>query len=143
MPRVDSYSSLTPAWGKSCLLQLHLLHLVDLLLLVNGVPRGQLLVVGSRVEQLVNLASCVQLLVVGPRVGLVSRVEKLVVNIPRGQLLVIDVILDSSLILPNASPARLLDVWCFISSRHVVVVSFSLLWQPVLLAVVMLRSFMF
>ena len=27
-----------------CLLQLHLLHLVDLLLLVNGVPRGQLLV---------------------------------------------------------------------------------------------------
>ena len=69
MPRVDSYSSLTPAWGKSCLLQLHLLHLVDLLLLVNGFPRGQLLVVGSRVEHLVHLASCVQLLVVGPRVG--------------------------------------------------------------------------
>ena len=36
-----------------CLLQLHLLHLVDLLLLVNGFPRGQLLVVGSRVGQLV------------------------------------------------------------------------------------------
>jgi hypothetical protein len=32
---------------------LHLLHLVDLLLLVNGFPRGQLLVVGSRVGQLV------------------------------------------------------------------------------------------
>ena len=92
-----------------CLLQLHLLHLVDLLLLVNGFPRGQLLVVGSRVEHLVHLASCVQLLVVGPRVGqlvlrnvprgqllvigprvgLVSRVEKLVANIPRGQLLVV------------------------------------------------------
>lgn len=32
---------------------MHLLHLVDLLRLVDGVPRGQLLVVGSRVGQLV------------------------------------------------------------------------------------------
>jgi len=82
---------------------------VDLLLLVNGVPRGQLLVVGSRVEQLVHLASCVQLLVVGPRVGqlvlrnvprgqllvigprvgLISHLEQLVANVPRGQLLVV------------------------------------------------------
>ena len=128
MPRVDSYSSLTPAWGKSCLLQLHLLHLVDLLLLVNGVPRGQLLVVGSRVEQLVHLASCVQLLVVGPRVGqLVLR------NVPRGQLFVVgprvglvsrveNLVVDLAQRQSCAAPGRL--VLLLFSATAVVVVSF-------------------
>ena len=49
---------------QSHMAQKHLLYLVDLLRLVDGVPRGQLLVVGSRVEHLVHLASCVQFLVV-------------------------------------------------------------------------------
>ena len=100
---------------------MHLLHLVDLLLLVNGVPRGQLLVVGSRVEQLVHLASCVQLLVVGPRVGqLVLR------NVPRGQLFVVGprvgLVFDLAQRQSCAAPGRL--VLLLFSATAVVVVSF-------------------
>ena len=96
MPRVESFSLLAPAWGSSFFVM-------------------------SRVDSFSLLAPAWGSSPAWRSWLLISRVDSFLLLAPAwggSSLDHLDVVLESSSILPNASPAWLLDVWCFFSSRQ-------------------------